>query len=545
MKWRNLVNKLLGRNYGVSKAGADTYSNNTSSDLEVVDVVRESNFSINDLKSISEDNLRNAITFLDHRLRWTKRNLEEYEDSNVSGQDLQRVILNPNEAALIDFEYDIEEVSKAAEFSNEFVDRETKNIKAYVKDLEAKTAQEFKKSEDLKTQQDEIIKGKFNNVSFLNSIEDSGLFISQLKQAEVRCALLLTDSFFTRDTDFYKRITDLLDRNKISFVEFTNIQPELDRKLIFRISEFANDHDVNALIAIGSMSTVDIAQILMPKLMKPNIIRLHKTREFEPALAAKYSLFTIPTFVVPDPKVNSRSAIRNRLFLPKYDFFGNILYLKSEIDDAEGVFYCTDVFEILSRDKMQQVLHETFFRLIFCYFDLSSTDSLLDSIVNNIKTVEKLLDVFVFGKELSHEDKRILIHIISSTLDGRSIVDVVDFWAIHKLEGALSLLVNSKRSDGLALFMPAYIEALSIKSAEFNKRAKKLAADLYDAHSIEGLIYRLSLHIKKYGLPSSLLDVEQVKKVDYKFLTSLLQKAKIGSIFGILHKTIVKNVAIL
>lgn len=544
MKWKFLFNKWLCRSCGDSKIIVDV--NDSQAEQEAVCDPEESIFSISDMKATSENNLRNAVAFLDHRFHWTMKNLNmDTQQANVLGQNLKKIILNPGEAPLIDQEYDLEEVTKAAEFLDEYIEASGRNIKDYVKELEEKSAKEFKKSEDLKSQQDAIIKGKFNNVNFLNSIEDSGLFISKLKQSEVRCALLLTDSFFTRDTDFYKRITAVLEKNKISFVEFTNIQPELDRKLIFRISEFANDHDVNSIIAVGSMSTVDIAQILMPILMKPNILRLHKTREFEPTLAAKYSLFTIPTFVVPDPKLNSRSAVKNRLLLPKYDFFGNTLYLKSEIDDSEGVFYCIDVFEMLNKDKVVQVLHETFFRLIFCYFDLSSSEFLLNSIVNNIKIIERLLEVLTLGGGLSHEDKRILIHIISSTLDGRSIVDAVDFWAIYKLEGALSLLVNSKKSDGLALFMPAYVEALSIKSVEFNKRARKLAEALYDAHSVEGFIYRLSLHIKKYGLPSSLSEVEQVKKVDYKFLTSLLQKAKIGSIFGILHKTIVKNIAIL
>lgn len=103
-------------------------------------------------------------------------------------------------------------------------------------------------------------------------------------------------------------------------------------------------------------------------------------------------------------------------------------------------------------------------------------------------------------------------------------------------------MVNSRRSDGLALFIPTFFEVMAERNMEFNQRALKFGSEMYGAYSIEGCVYRLSMHIRNYGLPTSLIDIEQVKRVDYKFLSSLLRKARIGSYFSSLYKSVIGNI---
>lgn len=103
-------------------------------------------------------------------------------------------------------------------------------------------------------------------------------------------------------------------------------------------------------------------------------------------------------------------------------------------------------------------------------------------------------------------------------------------------------MVNSKRSDGLALFITSFFQVMAERNAEFNHRALRFGSDMYGAYSIEGCIYRLSMHIKKYGLPVSLMDIEQVRRVDYKFLSSLLKRARVGNYFNSLYKLVINSI---
>lgn len=379
---------------------------------------------VDQFRRISQSNVEAAVSFMEHRYQWSKRDLGE--NFSVDG-GLERVIMDPGSGNLAGFVdnpneiYDIE-----GEISERMNDGDSR-VEEYIQSVEKKTQEEDRNIEILRRKYEESVRGKCENFHFMDDIGEGGVFESKLLAAGIRCALILTDTFYTRDTDFYKNLILIFRKNEIPYVEFTNIQPNLDRKLIFRIHEFASDHDVNSVVAVGSMSTVDISKILLPKLMKPNIIRLHRTREFDLAIASNYSIFSIPTYVVPDPKVNSRSAVRNNLFLPDNDFFGNVMYLKNEIDDSDGVFYCTDVFNFLEKEKIMEALHETFFRLVFSYFDLSASDELLAEIIRNIKEILRLMEVVTLTEQFEKGDRYEFMRIVSFTMDGRLMVDSWDF----------------------------------------------------------------------------------------------------------------------
>lgn len=381
---------------------------------------------VEQFRKISQNNVDAAVSLMEHRYMWAKKDLGH--DVEVDG-GLERIILDPSSEHLEGVVDNPNEIYDVGERISEKMNDKTDAIEEYTKDMELKKKDEERSIEIFRRKYEESIKGKFQNFHFMNDILDGDLFRSKIRTSDIKCVLVLSDTFYTRDMPIYKKVIEMFKdkRNGIRYVEFTNIQPNLDRKLIFRMHEFAHDHDVNAIVVIGSMSTVDLAKILLPKIMKPNIIRLHKTRELDLAIASNYYIFSIPTCVVPDPKVNARSAVKNNLFLPDKCLSGHVMYLKNEIDDSDAVFYCTEIFDSMGVDKIMQALHETFFRLVFSYFDLSAGDQMLAEIIKNIKEILRIMEVVSLTEQFEKGDRYEFLKIVSFTMDGRLMVDAGDF----------------------------------------------------------------------------------------------------------------------
>lgn len=482
-------------------------------------------FTLEELAKISDENLKDNKEVLKH---YTDIRQDVTVDSNFHPSLLRNIIVSPGSHLHINDPIDL----------NDF---DLKKVLSAPENTKTKLERALKELKNEKEENPE--RKKLNNVYIQNSITD-GDFEELIIKSNIRCALLITDGAYTRNLFFYRRVIELLKKNNIPFIEYTNVQPNLDRKLVFRIAEFANDHEVNAIITVGSLSTTDLAKIVLPKLLRPHLVRLHRTRLFKPFLAPNYLLISIPTLVAPDPKLNSKSALKNNVFFPNWDYFGDTIFLNNPIEDADAVFYCADLFEELNNDKVWEILHETFFRLILNYFDFTIDANVKASIVHNIKTINWYLAYFDFGNKLNAYDKFKILEIVASTMDGSSIVDIPEIWLWYRLEAALSFLVNSKKSDGLALFLPNFLEVLSQANVEFRERAIELGYRLYGSHSVEGFVYKLILHIKKYRLPISFLDIPQIKRISYKFLLFLIKKASTNPFSNKATKRIVNNLTI-
>ncbi|OAL09881.1 hypothetical protein A6V39_04900 [Candidatus Mycoplasma haematobovis] len=482
-------------------------------------------FTLEDLTKISDENLKDNKEILKH---YTDIRTDITVDSNLHPSLLRNIIVSPGSHLHINDPIDLNNL-------------DLKKVLSTPENKKSRLEQALKEFNQDKPAS--LERTKLNNVFIQNSITD-GDFEDLIIKSNIRCVLLITDGAYTRNLQFYRRVIEILKKHNIPFIEYTNVQPNLDRKLVFRISEYANDHEVNAIITVGSLSTVDLAKIVLPKLVKPHLIRLHKTRLFKSFLAPNYLLISIPTLVVPDPKINSKSALKNNILFPNLDYFGDTIFLNNPIEDADAVFYCVDLFEELDNTKVWEILHETFFRLILNFFDFSIDAKVKASIVHNIKTIDWYLAYFDFGNKLNTYDKFKILEIIASTMDGSSFVDIPDIWIWYKLEASLSYLVNSKKCDGLALFLPNFLEVLSQSNVEFRERAIELGNSLYGSHSVEGFVYKLILHIKKYRLPISFLDIPQVKRVSYKFLLFLIKKSSNNPFYNRVTKTIVNNLTI-
>lgn len=383
---------------------------------------------------------------------------------------------------------------------------------------------------------------KLSNYYIGENIIDQEL-VSLIKEKGIKKVLILSDTAYTRHLVLYKKIANKLEELDIPFVEFTHIQPKVTRKMLFDIADFAHDYTIDAVFVVGSDSTIDISKLLLSKLLKPNLIRLNWQKQY-PIFSNNFSIFSFPTIVVPDPKINSKSLFKNKIFCKKWNYFGDTIFLSHPIDDSDAIFYYLPYFFEISESKQLEILHEVFFRLIFNYFDIRGDNETCNQIVANIKTINWYAQ-YVFSKQkLNIVDVEIIMKIIASTVDGSTFIDHGPYWTWYKLEAALSDLVNSKKSDGLALFLPSFIEIYSKENSDFQTRANKLAEKLYGAFSVNGLIYNLIKYIEYYGLPIKLLDVQQVKKIDYKFISYLIRKSSHNFFFGKTVKKIVQNLAV-
>lgn len=501
--------------------------------------------SLNNLKDISDRNAELAEKFLVHESEIVDEKFRKISvDSNLDISELENVIIDNKRSLKISRPFELENLipeEKTYESDDLYVDSKKDALKKFIRVLENEKIKKLESEFDsLQKENDGIRERIGRNKNFVKHIKDGNLR-RHLKSSNISNVLLMSDTFFTRESKMYKNVVGVLDECNIPYVEFTNIQPNLDRKLVFTMAEFANDHSVNAFIVVGCMSTVHLAKILISKVMKPNLIRLQKSAGIDPIIASKYYIFTIPTVVVPEPKVNARSLLKNSILFPKLDFFCDTILLDNAIDDSTAIFYTEELFNLLSREKLIEVLHETFFRLIMNYFDYSMSDSACDKLVGDIKKILDYLSTLKKRLNLDAESKEEMLRIIASTVDGSSVVDVFDYWLWFRLEGSLSLLVNSKKSDGLALFLPTFLEVFASQSLDFNKRAAELGSKLYGSYSVDGFIVHLIRHIKEYNLPVCFLDIPEIKKINYMFIVSLIKKSSCGVLFGKLARNIIKN----
>ncbi|CBY92119.1 conserved hypothetical protein [Mycoplasma haemofelis str. Langford 1] len=480
-------------------------------------------FTFSDLSDISDENLKESKTVLKHHLKFDPA--QSVTVSNLHPVQLQNIILSPDSQLNVGEPIDLANYDLSKLISIEKPEIELPPSPSPSRNI-----------------LDDEKKG-FNNFHVVDSIEDSS-FERELLASGAKAVLIMSDTAYTRNMKFYKRVVGILQKNGIHFVEYTNIQPNLDRKLVFRISEFANDHEVNAVIVIGSLSTIDLSKIVLPKLIKPHLIRLHKPRLAKSVLAPNYALFSIPTLVVPDLRTNSRSTLKNNVLFPKLDYFGDTIFLTNPVDDSNGVFYCADLFDELDSSKIWELLHETFFRLLLNFFDLSLSPKATDALIHNMRTISWYLSYYDRGNSFSNYDRRQILKIIGTSLNGSAFLDISDFWTWYRLEGALSYLVNSKKCEGLALFLPTFIEVLSQHSIEFRERAIELGLKLYGTYSVEGLIFRLIGHIRKYKLPISFLDIPQIKRINYRFLLLLVKKSSNSPFFNKITKSIINNLTV-
>ncbi|CCE66818.1 iron-containing alcohol dehydrogenase [Candidatus Mycoplasma haematominutum] len=369
------------------------------------------------------------------------------------------------------------------------------------------------------------------------------LLSKKLAKAGVNALIVLTDDAYTRQLVGYRRIISILQDLKIEFFEYTNIQPLVDRDTALKVVEYAYKCRANSFLVVGSNSLIDFSKLIIKNLIKPNSIKLYSNRS-KPVVSAYYSIFSVPTLVMPSPKIVEQSVLVNKPFLKKLDYFDQSIYLFNPIDSSDHVFYYPVFILEYPKKKQMELLHLLFFKLLFSYFDseLNSKDRM--RLIREVKSIEWYLNYLLRNSDLTLVDAKIIMEIAAKCFDGRYFMTKSSYWTWYKLAANLTQITKIELYKSLALFLPSFLEYITLNDKEGHDRALELAYIMYGVVSTEGLLLYLIKHIEKFGLPTKFFDIPFLKDIDTKFIQLLMKQASPMLCSHKISKTIIQNLAV-
>lgn len=106
-----------------------------------------------------------------------------------------------------------------------------------------------------------------------------------------RCFLAVDEALI--NSDIYRCIKDILDRNNIGFSLYTEIEPDPSANTVAKAFDVCRGNDATALIAIGGGSTMDVAKAV--GILATNGGRIHDYEGIEKFSKPRLPLIAIPT----------------------------------------------------------------------------------------------------------------------------------------------------------------------------------------------------------------------------------------------------------
>ncbi|AGX88986.1 iron-containing alcohol dehydrogenase [Mycoplasma parvum] len=366
--------------------------------------------------------------------------------------------------------------------------------------------------------------------------------IYHLKKAKVNSIIILSDDAYTRQLVGYRKLIAALQREELDFYEYTNVRPNLTRSSISQIVDFAYKHRANCVLVVGSNSLIDLSKLVIKKLIKPNSIRI-QSNSHKPVVSAYYSIFSIPTLVIPSPKLVEKHILSNKPIFKNLSYFDQSIYLFNPIDSSDHVFYYPNFLVEYPKSKKLELLHLLFFKLFFYYFDSELNVEERMRLIREIKSVDWYLNYVRNNSDLSLMDCKLIMDIAAKCYDGRYFMTKSNYWTWYKLAANLTHLTNIHFYESLSLFLPSFIEYITLNDKEGHDRALEISCLLYGSVSAEGLIMHLIQHIKKFNLPTKFFDIPSLKEIDSKFINLLIKQASPLLSSYKMSKMIIQNLA--
>ncbi|WP_237696885.1 iron-containing alcohol dehydrogenase [Mycoplasma suis] len=416
-----------------------------------------------------------------------------------------------------------------------------------VKEQEEEMSKQSKKTEEDKKSGSKSKKSKrrvpllSNWVVNENVVEEQ--LINHLRKAKANSVIVITDDAFTRQLVGYRKLIASLEREKLDFYEYTNVQPTLTRESVTQIVSFAYKHRANCLVVVGSSTLIDLSKLVIKRLVKPNSIKI-QSNSHKPVVSAYYSLFSLPTLVIPNNKLVEQQVLSNKVAFKNLTYFDQSVYLFNPIDSSDHVFYYPNFLVEYSKEKQMELLHLLFFKLFFYYFDSQLEIEDRMRLIREMRSIEWYLDFVSKGNSsLSLIDCKIIMEIAAKCYDGRYFMTKSTYWTWYKLAANLTKLTNTHFYKSLALFLPSFLEYVTLHDKEGHDRAVELAYLLYGSVSSEGLVMHVIKHIKRFSLPTKFFDIPSLKEVDSKFINLLVKQASPFLTSYKVSKTIIRNLA--
>ncbi len=312
--------------------------------------------------------------------------------------------------------------------------------------------------------------------------------------------LIVSGKNFIFKSGLFDRIKNVLEKEKIKFSHFYNVEPEPDTENVEMAVDFCKKENCDCILAVGGGSAMDVGKGVAVRSKNPGKIEDYfgeKEYENEPL-----PVIAIPTTsgtgsevtkysVIVYKKGRTKKTIRNEKIIPKMAILDSsvLATLSSKLVAATGM----DAFSH-SVESFLSIKSDEFSKIF-------STESL--------KILWEFLPDAVKGDEESKEKV-----FFSSLLAGLAI-NKTGTIIVHGMGYSLTIKYGIHHGTANALFLPHILEYL------YNNGYKE---EIEKLNKIWGSIENLSAFVKNLGLPFNLRDIG-VKSED---IGELLELSKIG-----------------
>lgn len=326
-------------------------------------------------------------------------------------------------------------------------------------------------------------------------------------------ALIVTGRRFAKESGLLEKAKNLLEKESIEFLVFSEVEPNPESETIDRGGKIARENGVDFIIGLGGGSVIDASKgIATVAVTAKSIWDYCERPPKEKAPDNTLPIVSVITVAATGSELDAGAVITNSQTREKRGFFGPSNFPKISIIDP---------LLTLSVPKKQTVdgVIDMFVHIFESYLSSKACSPVSDRIAEGLMKETIAQGKIVFD-DLNNTDARESLSWISSlALSGFPSAGRGGPFPVHKLEHPVSGIYATKISHGrgLAILLPSFLYNTKEIHAE---RLKKLGREIFSTDSplktIERLVHWMKNletfeSLKKYG----------VKKEDLKRFTEM------------------------
>ncbi len=308
--------------------------------------------------------------------------------------------------------------------------------------------------------------------------------------------LIVSGKNFVYKTGLIEKIKGIMEKEKIEYSIFSNVNPEPDIENVEKGVEFCIKERCDVILAIGGGSAMDVGKCIAAMVKNPGNLRnyfgeAHFENEVLPIIAIPTTCGTgseVTRYaVIVDKRENTKKTMSSEKIMPVLAIMDpNILdYLPSQLIAATGM----DAFSHSAESYL--AINSDFISQIFS--------------IESLKLLKENLKKAVDGDKESKENV-----FLASTFAGYSI-NKTGTIIVHGIGYSLTIKYGIHHGTANAVFLPYVLEFL---------KRNNYKNEIEEMEKIIGPIYELKNFISSIGLPTKLREMG-VKEKDIEELVDL------------------------
>jgi alcohol dehydrogenase YqhD (iron-dependent ADH family) len=328
-----------------------------------------------------------------------------------------------------------------------------------------------------------------------------------------RKALIVTGKRFAKESGLLEKAKDLLQKNGVYYVIFSEVEPNPESETIDKGGRIARENGVDFILGLGGGSTIDASKGIATVTVTGKPIWDYCERPpKERAPLNTLPIFAVITVAATGSEADAGAVITNTKTREKRAFFG------------AGNFPHVSIVDPMLTISMPQKLTidgvvDMFVHVFESYLSSKANAPVSDRVAEGLMREAMKQGQIVYNDLNNIEARESLSWISTLALSGFPSAGRNGPFPIHGLEHPISGIYPTKVSHGrgLAILLPSFLYNTKEMHAE---RLKTFGKEIFSTDSPSKTIERLVHWMKSIGAFNSLKEYD-VKREDFKRFTEM------------------------